>query len=262
MLKYFKLIKLSFIDRLAYREELFFSLFVGVLVFLGQYIFGSAVFYNRDLVGGFTLNQILFYYLFVRVVSEIVDSKLSFRINDMTLDGTVSNLIIKPVLIKPFLLFQDLGSVLVDVIIKIFFYIGFFLVIFGNLNIRVTYIPLFAISMVLSIIIGFNVVLLMGMMAFKIDNAKALIYTFRRIVLFLAGGVLPLSFFPSLFQTVLSYLPFKYMVDLPINILLSEIPVASIVDALIIQLIWGFGLWVFTSIMLQSAIKNNESVGI
>lgn len=262
MLKYLKIIKLSLIDRLTYKQELFTSLLVGVLIFCGQYFFWSAVFSEREVVGGFTFEQIIFYYLFVRIVSEIVDSRLAFRVNDMILDGTVSNLLLKPVKVKLFIFFQDLGSIIMDIFTKVFFYVLLFFIIFNSINIELVNVPIFFITLVFSITIGFNLALLMGMLAFKIDNASALIYAFRRLILFMAGGIVPLSVFPSLFYKIISFLPFRYMVDLPVSTILGTVSNKELGRGLIIQIIWAVGLWIFSSFLLKTAIKHNESVGI
>lgn len=262
MFKYLKIVKLSLIDRLAYRQELLSSLLIGMLVFCGQYVFWSAVFSETDMVGGFTYKQMLLYFLFVRIISEVVDSRLSFRINDMILDGTISNLLMKPIKIKLFLIFQDLGVIFIDIIVKMIMYLVIFVLVFRGFDLEVGNFLLFIFSFGLSIIINFNLALMMGMLAFKIDNASALIYAFRRVILFLSGGIIPIVIFPILFQNILTFLPFKYIIDLPISFLLNRIEPNQTWKGLLIQLSWGIVMWVFTGFLLSRAIKNNESVGI
>lgn len=200
--------------------------------------------------------------MFVRIISEVVDSRLAFKINDMILDGTVSNLLLKPVKIKLFLIFQDLGSIIIDIIIKMSLYLVLFFLIFRGFDLVLGNLLLFIVSLGLSVVINFNLALLMGMLAFKIDNAGALIYAFRRVILFLSGGIVPITIFPYLFQRVLVFLPFKYIIDLPLSLLLNKLETSQIVNGIILQLMWGVIMWIFTSYSLSKAIKNNESVGI
>lgn len=262
MQKYLQLMKISLINRLDYRQELATTLFVGFLVFTGQAVFWSAVFDGREVVNGFTFSQILVYYLLARITSDIIDSKVGFKLTEMILSGQVSSFLLKPITFQVWLLFQEISQMVTDALIKALIYILIFLMIFGGVDIAFINIPMFVISMGLSFLIGFSIFFLVGCIAFWTENARSLNYALGRIILFLAGGLVPLAFFPDFLQDVIKILPFAYMFDLPVKILTDKIEYNEIFMGMGIQIIWIILLWFFAKRVFSWFVKHNESVGI
>ncbi|MEL6523764.1 MAG: hypothetical protein AAFQ66_22500, partial [Pseudomonadota bacterium] len=58
------------------------------------------------------------------------------------------------------------------------------------------------------------------------------------IILFLSGGVVPLPLFDSGFQQVILFLPFSYVVDVPIRIYLGLIEPNALYGYAAIQISW------------------------
>jgi ABC-2 type transport system permease protein len=262
MKKYLKIFQLAFLNKVAYRRELLISLLGGLLIFAGQAIFWINVYETREVVNGYTLGQMLIYYFIIRVVSGIVNSKMAFRVNEMILSGKVSNMILRPVSMRYWLFTREFSRLVVDVVIKMMFYVIAFMLVFNDLSFTIANLVYFVISLCFSLIISFNLSLLIGMSAFRMDNASALIYGFRRGIFFLAGGIVPLSFFPKAFQNMLNLLPFKYIIDFSINVLTGGLAAGEIFIGLAVQFFWGFVLWFLVGILLKRSLKFNESVGI
>lgn len=262
MLKYFELIKVSFLNRIDYRQELIMSLFVGVVIFAGQVVFWKAVFSGNEIVNGFTFKQILIYFLFARIISEIIDSRLGFKISDIINDGKISNYMLKPVRIKTWLIFEEIGRLSIDVMVKTGIYILLFVIFFGSIGVSFSNVMIFIFILILSLIISLNLYFLVGCTAFITDNANGINYSLRRGILFLAGGLIPISFFPDLFQNVINVLPFRYMFDFPIKVLTGKIFGFEIISGIGVQLLWVVVLWIITEFTLNFAIKRNQSVGI
>ncbi len=262
MNKYWQILKVSFINRLDYHQELFMSLFIGVIIFIGQAVFWLAVFDKKEVVNGFTFFQILQYYLFARIVSEIIDSKVGFKISDLVISGQVSNLLLRPINVPTWLFFQEVGQILIDLLVKTGVYILGFVFLLGPLHVQLKNIPLFLVSIIFSLAISFSLFLLAGCFAFWTDNATAMNYALRRIILFLAGGLVPIAFFPSLFQKILQFLPFYYMFNLPVKLLSNSVGQSEIFTGITVQIFWIITLWFIAKRIFSFAIKKNESVGL
>lgn len=262
MKKYLYLLKITFINRLDYRQELIMDVFVGLVYFAGQAIFWAAVFHDRDVVYGFDYNQILIYYIYGRIVSDVVTSKVSFLIIEQIMKGGITNLLMKPVGMIRWYLFKELGRIGPESFVRLIVYISLIFI----LGINASYDPLNIILSVMTIIpafiISFLVNLIIGFMAFIMTNSKSLVYSFRRIVAFLTGSILPLAFFPGFMQQILEFTPFYYMFTLPINILFGKLGNSDILIGLVIQAIWVVLIYVAARIVLKISIKHNESVGI
>ena len=238
------------------------SFFVGIIIFAGQAVFWKAVFAENKIVNGFSFKQILVYYLFARIISEIIDSKLGFKISDIINDGKISNYMLKPVKIKTWLIFEEIGRLSIDVVIKTSIYVCLFLIFFGSIGVGLANVMLFILILLMSLIISLNLYFLVGCTAFITDNATGINYSLRRGILFLAGGLIPISFFPDFFQKIINVLPFKYMFDFPINVLTGKLGNMEIISGIGVQFIWVLVLWLMTELTLGFAIKHNQSVGI
>ena len=262
MLKYLELLKLSFINRLDHRQELVMSLLIGIIIFAGQAIFWKAVFRENEIVNGFTFKQILNYYLFARIISEIIESRLGFKVSDLIQKGEVSNYLLKPVKIKSWLFIEEAGRIGLDVIIKVGIYLALFILLFGSLDIKIENLPVFLVMLFLALIISLNLFFLVGCTAFMVDNASGINHSLRRFIMFLAGGLIPVSFFPEFMQKAINFLPFKYIFDFPVRALTNGMPNSEVLIGVTIQLVWAIALWVVSEIIFRSAIKHNQSVGI
>lgn len=69
--------------------------------------------------------------------------------------------------------------------------------------------------------INFLTMVLLGMMAFYIDSAAGLFYAWMGLYTLFSGYLMPLSLFPLWLQKVSDVLPFRYMLDTPVKMLLG-----------------------------------------
>lgn len=262
MKKYIELIKLSLINRLDYRQELVMSLFIGVIVFSGQIIFWNAVFGEKETVNGLTYSYILLYYLFARIASEVMDSKVGFRISELIINGSVTNYLLRPVRLQWWLFYHEIGQMSLDIAIKSGIYSMLFLLVFGSLDIIPSHIPLFFLSITMSLLIGFSLFMISGCSAFWTDCATSVNFGLRRMIFFLSGGLVPLVFFPEIVQKLLLYTPFPYIFDLPVRLIMTPVSLRTAATGIGIQLAWAVGLWLIAGSFFRYAVKRNESVGI
>lgn len=69
--------------------------------------------------------------------------------------------------------------------------------------------------------INFLTMALLGMMAFYIDSAVGLFYAWTGLYTLFSGYLMPLSLFPSWLRRVCDFLPFRYMLEAPVKMLLG-----------------------------------------
>lgn len=69
--------------------------------------------------------------------------------------------------------------------------------------------------------INFLTMALLGMMAFYIDSALGLFYAWMGLYTLFSGYLMPLSLFPPWMSRVSDFLPFRYMLDAPVKMLLG-----------------------------------------
>lgn len=69
--------------------------------------------------------------------------------------------------------------------------------------------------------INFLTMLLLGMLAFYVDSAVGLFYAWMGLYTLFSGYLMPLSLFPLWLRRVSDVLPFRYMLDAPVKMLLG-----------------------------------------
>ncbi|OJU08340.1 MAG: hypothetical protein BGN88_13490 [Clostridiales bacterium 43-6] len=60
------------------------------------------------------------------------------------------------------------------------------------------------------------------------------------IIAFLSGSTVPIWFFPGVFKTIFSFLPFVYIYQFPISIYIGKASVPNALVGLLIQIFWAF----------------------
>jgi len=100
-----------------------------------------------------------------------------------------------------------------------------------------------------------------GTLSFWITQSLALNELFYAGLLMLGGVIAPLDLFPDLVRQWATYLPFRYMLSLPVEILLGRLSPSDLALALAMQALWLL-LW-FTAYRLlwKAGLKRYGAVG-
>ena len=75
------------------------------------------------------------------------------------------------------------------------------------------------------------------------------------------GAIIPLSFFPQILQKVFFYLPFPFLIYLPMRIYLGKIPAGEIPVEFVKELGWIIGLALLNLIIWKRGIRQYVSMG-
>ena len=113
----------------------------------------------------------------------------------------------------------------------------------------------FAISLVLSFVVFFELSYLAGLTAAFTENAAGILRAKTATVELLSGLVIPLAFFPGWVQSILAWLPFRAMADVPLNLYLGRYAGEEILWMLGFQVVWGLGLYLIGRWMWGSVVR-------
>jgi ABC-2 type transport system permease protein len=78
----------------------------------------------------------------------------------------------------------------------------------------------------------------LALLAFWATRADALLALQDALVFLLAGQVAPVALLPGLLQDAATWLPFRYMVGFPVELLTGQLSPAAIRSGFTIQLAW------------------------
>jgi len=194
----------------------------------------------------------MFFYIFT------LPMNVSYEMKDGVLFGKYVRLLILPINLKLFLLFQSIGIMLVPFLIRLAIFLGLFW--FFQVPLVWDFNALLGVftAGIFGILIGFVSELLIGATSFVLPDNKFLLQAYQDIVELLAGGILPLVG-PLGF---LSYLPLSFAVFHPIQIYYGNYDFDQIVQVFVMGFAWFVGLYVLSNYLFRLGLKKFEGVGL
>lgn len=254
---YFYVYKMQIIKSMAYKFDVYGNIIMQTIIMIATAFFWKALFSNAENVGGVTVETMLTYTVVSSMVSVLLTTNVENRINDSVRKGTIAVDMMRPVNIFRVFLAENLGGVTALIfqnLLPIF--------IIGSLLIKVP-VPasvgdglLFVVSMVLAFCINWFIAEMFGMWSFSIIEMSALIQVKKHLIRLLSGSMIPIWFFPEWLRSVLEYLPFMYIYQMPISIYVGQYTSESLAKGLIIQLIWAVALYVLKSYLEKRVTKS------
>lgn len=114
---------------------------------------------------------------------------------------------------------------------------------------------LFLISLMLSafLVVGINMII--HMITFFTLNEKGVMEIFMSMSEILAGGIVPLTLFPTFLYKIAYVFPFRYTCDLPFRIYSGNIPINEAIPDLIGSFIWIIVTIIIGYLLTRKALK-------
>ncbi len=246
--KFLAVVRMAINDAVIYRSDILmwaFSLLLGPLIYL-------IIWLALSISGGkppLTQSEFVQYYLLVMLVRTWANSWNSqFIANDIR-TGAISPFLIRPI---PYLSYR-FGDSVGNRIIKAVFGLTAILILGIFFKVSIPNADIFqwlsfGLSFLMAGILMTISDIIIGLLAFWFDDITAIDEFYDVFYMIFSGVVLPLVIFPEFIQKVLIFLPFKYMLAFPVEILMGEATGSDIALGLIIQALWlilFFGLYKF-----------------
>jgi ABC-2 type transport system permease protein len=205
----------------------------------------------------------MLYYLLVPIILNLTDGRTIFKFTLAIRDGSLSRDLLKPY--PPLLIFiiETIARNTVQLLYLIpitFSGLLFFKDRLPDLNLTLQTVLLFALAIVSGFLIRMLVAGTIALLGFWIENVTTLNLVLNGGVWALLGGmIVPVATFPEKIRILAGYLPYRYMLSFPIEVLSGKLNldqigkgfavtgVWAIVFLLLIKFIWRRGLKVYTA---------------
>lgn len=261
MKQYLGLFKIKFINNLQYRVAAiagiatqFFFGFVFIMVYVAFYESSSnpsLPMELSELVSYLWLNQAFFALVYMWTKDK--------ELLSMIRNGNIAYELCRPVKFYVKWYVTIYASKVSDVLLRFapVLLVAYFLPEPYNLSMPESLISLilFAISLLLSSFLVVAISMIFHIITFFTLNEKGVLTIFMSISEILAGGTIPLAFFPDWLAKIAYVLPFRYVCDLPFRIYSGNIGVSSAIPDIIGSLFWTIVCITIGYLLTKKALK-------
>lgn len=263
--KYIKSFELGLQNSIEYRSNFLISLISIVFPIIIQYFLWSAIFNaspNSKLYG-YSYNELIAYTFISGIVSKLVASGFEWEIADDIKNGGLNKFIIKPIGYFQYKLSCFFGQKTFQSLILLFLLsiILLFLKIILGLNLEISRILIFIVAIILATILNFLIFYGVSSLAFWLGDIGGLFIITSLIINIISGGVFPIEIFGNKIIKIINFLPFKYTIYFPINVINGKLPSNEILHGLLIQLIWIPIMFIFVKLLWNEGEKKYISIG-
>lgn len=245
----------AFAQNLTYRSEVwlrtlgnFVMVFIQISIWRAVLGEGSVNGINLDIMITYTIINILIFSILLTGVYGEVDGALK--------SGSISLQLIKPIYYPFFLLFNNLGNVVYQLIFTVFPTFIICWLFFGFSPPASTIHGMaFILSLIMAMILSFLIGYLVALVAFWFMTTFALEWSLSALTIVFSGSFLPLWFFPDFWFKVANALPFPYMGFIPAAIYMGEIASEDVGRTFLIGFAWILAIFIMVTFLWKRALK-------
>lgn len=256
-------VKIALKDIIAYKFEvaiwtLITPIALAIYYFLWKAIYtytGSAV------IKGYTFNELISYFILIQLTGMFIWTNIDEQLSRNIRQGTLIVKLIRPIQLFKSTLLGEFGQIAFVVAVQAAPLIAIGAVFFGLKFTAWIPLGLSIISFILSVILSLTFVFFIGLSAFWVTRYRGLKRVREGLTWFLGGGLIPITFFPPVWQKVFSFLPFQYMQYAPVQIYLEKYVGLAALSIIGIQIIWIVTFYLLIKLIWPRAMAHFSAVG-
>lgn len=214
-------------------------------------------------VSGLQTEYFIRYYILLMIISQFTFTFLIWDFGKQIISGAFTNKLILPLHPIHYDLAENIGykifSMPVILLSAIFLYFHFKV----TFPITMLKIVVFSITIILSFLLRFILEWTVSLSALWVVQAKAVNELYFILLMFFSGRVAPLEVLPPFVKDLAGYLPFRFMISYPIEVVLNNtLEVSFILKNFCLQVFWIIISLLLLSQVYKRGIKRHTAVGI
>lgn len=256
----FSITKAGIMESLQFRLGTFVTLFANLIYLVLVYYLWKAIYASSgtEVVNGMTFSDTMIYLILATALFNFLEMFIVWDISRAIQSGQIVLDLLRPMRYRMYTFWSYTGSHLVLFVLT---FIPTFIVVMivtrGAIHIGLNFVW-FLVATLLALLINYNLEMLVAPISLYTESTWGVNIVKETIVLLLSGASIPLAFFPENVRTVVSYLPFRAVYDIPLSILLGKNGSDTwqgLVSLLGLQLLWVVILTLAGNIFWNSAVK-------
>lgn len=216
------LLRVGFASAVAYRAELIVWMLTMTMPLVSMALWTTAAEGQRLGPEGFGSSEFVAYFLLTLIVRLLTGNWVLWQVSEDIRTGTLGQRLLRP--IHP-LIFYTAEQIAALPLRALFVLPISAVLLFVKARAQITHDPgligLFLLALPAAWLLSYLAMSLIGMLAFFIDSAMGPFYAWTGLFTLLSGYILPLSLLPAWLQRLAAVLPFRYMLEVPVKILLG-----------------------------------------
>lgn len=265
MQKYSQSFLLGIQNAMEYRANFLLSMVSAVFPIFIQFFLWSSIYQGdvTQVINGYTFYQIIAYTVMASIISRLIRTGFEYDINDDIKNGGLNKYLVKPVDYFTYRLSCFLGQKLMQTLFLLLVIAGvlMFLVIKFGFILTIPQVVLFILSLLLAFVLNFMIFFTVAMIAFWLFEIGFLFEAIRIIIIMLSGGIFPLDIFGDKAALILSYLPFKYTINFPVELLNGRLGSGKEIQGFMLQLVWVVVFAFLSKLFWKAGNKRYVAVG-
>jgi ABC-2 type transport system permease protein len=264
--KYQRIFRASLVERMTYRGDFLIGTLLRFLPMVTTILLWQAVYKGsgQSQLNGFRYNEMIAYLLLTHV-SRMFSSMpgLAAGIARDIREGTLKRYLIQPVDLIGYLLSYRIAHKVAYIATSALPYgILFFICrdFFDRLPGPVT-LAAYAVSLMLSFLVGFFFEVSVGMVGFWFLEVTSLLYIVMTLNFFISGQMLPLDLLPASWAWFLKILPFQYMAYFPAVVFLGKVKGAELAWHLLKELAWAVAFMLLARGLYRVGLRRYSAFG-
>lgn len=252
----FHLCKMQFRQYSIYKSNFYLFTFNRIVEIIVYIFVWQAIYNQTGNAGGFTISQIITYYILATSFSAIATWGINQEMSYSIRNGQINKELLNPVTYFQYYFGINLGELSFAAAVGIATFV--LCAIFWELVLPVNILNfvLCMIVILLGIPITFFIQMIVGTVGFYTSSIFGMQVLRKAIIQIFSGIIAPISMFPMWFQKLSEFLPFKELIYTPINIWLGQVTYNEVLFIILKQIIWGFILYIIAKKFFNHAVKN------
>ena len=266
--KYLKILRISLVERLAYRADFFVTTFFRFLPLATTFLLWEAIYLGsgKREIATFSRDQMIAYLLLVQI-SRMFSSMpgLSTGIARDIRDGNLKKYLLQPIDMLWYLLsYRGAHKIAYIATTALPYALLFFLFrdVFAGLPGPATLLA-YLLSLLLAFLIGFFFEACIGIAGFWFMEVTSLMYVINIFTYFVSGQMFPLEIlakYPYVTE-VLQLLPFQYLAYFPAMVFLEKVQGDELMLGLLIESAWAVGLILLSRWLYRLGLRHYSAYG-
>lgn len=261
MKKYLSIFGVTLQEIFTYRLNMVMWRIRQIFVFLIPFFIWKSVLGQGGDIYGYSFAAIMTYLFGTTVLRSLVMGSRTIELGWMINSGNLTIPLMRPINIFSFFFIRDMADKLFNLSF-IFIEIPLILMIFKPpvyIQTNFESLLLAAVSIIFAILIYFFINIIFGSIAFWSRDIWAPRFLLMVIMEFATGAMFPLDMLPLIWQKIIYFTPFPYLLFVPLKIYLGSD--LSTMYHLLVAFAWAIGLGILANIIWKRGITSYEAEG-